>query len=471
MRATAQTESYFLARGQAQYDYRCDLEDGHSIFRAGWGSGKTYVSADKACARAQLNQGNGILLAQHYRHLRHVMVPALMERAEANRLAPRWLTTDKVLLFQALPRANQFGCQFAYGLSADAPDSIRAVQGTWLWGDEPAAYSMSRTDAMRDAFLQASGRVRGRDVAPGRDWSGTNEGEGTRFYELQTDDERIASGEVRVHTGSTVDNLAYVGQAFIDEVSSSLPDELLGQYLHGGVGQLAAEMACWEWSDDFIEPCTVSTAHPLITAWDFGIAPMAMSVCQRVGDNEDSPINWLGEVVIPLRGNTEDACLRFCEQWKPRHPGPIVIKGDASGASGSAQSRSQNYEQIISIMSRYWSPELIWYSVPAANPPILARLIRANSAIKRGLVRVDPSCVNMIRDCRGTRLEQGASGPKENQKDGHSHSWVGMCYTLHDYCPIVSRPPVAGGAQGPRESFRKGSPVDPAGYIGGRLKP
>ena len=145
-------EYVFKARGQAQHDYVLDLDPGHAIFRAGWGGGKTHCGGFKSCLRAIKNRGNGILMGQHFRHLRHVMVAKLHEVAGDMGLRPDWRATDKVFLFRALKRRNEWGCQFAHGLSADAPDAIRAVQGTWGWGDEPAAYSSSTTDAIRTSW-------------------------------------------------------------------------------------------------------------------------------------------------------------------------------------------------------------------------------------------------------------------------------------------------------------------------------
>lgn len=78
----------------------------------------------------------------------------------------------------------------------------------------------------------------------------------------------------------------------------------------------------------------------------------------------------------------------------------------------------------------------------------------------RGLVRVDPSCKNLLRDLRGGRLRQLPSGPAEDQRDGYSHSWVGMCYRLHQLFPTNTRTLPKGGASGKMVSYRRGTPVD-----------
>lgn len=389
------------------------------------------------------------------------MIPVLTDRAEAQQLGPKWLPAKKIMLFRALPRPNRFGCQFAVGMSADAPETIRAFEGTWSWGDEPAAYAQSMGDAKRDALLQMTGRVRGQDVLPGRDWTGTNEGDGTRYYELQTADR----DDVRVYTGSTLDNLAYVGQEFIDEVTASLPAELLGQYLHGGVGQLAAEMAAWEWSKAYERECTLRKDRPLETCWDFGIRPMAMSYCQQQADGVDAPIRWLGEVVMPLRGNTADVTRMFCERMRPLHPGPVIVDGDASGKAGSAQSKRENYQQIEDIMQEYW-PGQIMLAVRVSNPAVLTRQLRANAAIKRGLVWVDPACKNLLRDLNGCRRKDDG---KEDQRDGYSHSLVGMFYRLHNLYPIREAILPRGGAKGAMVSRTRGTPTDPSDTVAARL--
>ena len=460
----------YVPRGPAQAGFRYDFDTPNCILVSGWAGGKTITAADKVCERAARNDGNGILGGQHYRHLRYVMVAKVVERAEARGLRPKMLEGGKVVLFRALPRPNQFGCQFAFGLSADAPDAIRAVEGTWGWFDEPGAYSESRIDAIRDAPLQFEGRVRGHDAAPGRDWSGTNEGPETTFYQMQVDARSGERTDVAVYQGSSRDNVEYLGQEWIEAKERALPPEMIAQYLDGGVGQLNQELAAWAWRPAMIDEWTLRQDLPLVTCWDFGVAPFAMSIMQQ--EFPGGPCHWLDEIVIDTGGNTADATRYLCERFRPLHPGPVIIFGDATGAAGSAQAKHANYEQMHQIMSSYWTiPGSIISYVPAANPGIETRLLAANAAIADGLVTVGQRCKNLLRDLRGCRLIQGQAGKKEDQKNGYSHSWVGMCYALAQLFPLGSVTSIGGGTEGAMVSWKTGTVVDPKMGASGRRNP
>jgi len=176
----------FDARGMAQYEFRRDFKSRHSILRMGWDGGKTYTGADKAMHRLAVNRGPSLLGGSNYQHLTQTMIPTLIDAAHRWGLEPELRVGDRLVLLRGLPRANQFGCQFAYCRSGDAPQSIRAISASAGWFDEPAAFKRSDADASQDAFIQFMGRIRGSDELPGIDWTGTNEGDGTRFYALQT---------------------------------------------------------------------------------------------------------------------------------------------------------------------------------------------------------------------------------------------------------------------------------------------
>lgn len=454
----------FDARGLAQFEFRRHFGKRHSIFRSGWDGGKTYTGGDKAMHRASVNRMPGLLGGSNYQHLTQVMIPTFMDAARRWNLEPELRVGDRIVLLRGLPRTNQFGCQFAYCRSGDAPTSIRAISASWGWFDEPAAFKRSDADASQDAFLQFMGRIRGDDVLPGIDWTGTNEGDGTRFYSLQTS----GRDDVAVFTGSSRDNNRHHGQEFIDNVLLSLPTELHEQYLEGGVGQLAQEMAAWEWRREFEQPCQLAPEWPIVTCFDFGIAPMAMSYCQEIGEGESLRFNWLGEVVMKARGNTADVTRTFCERMRPQHAGPVIVTGDPSGKAGSPQSKHENYQQIYAIMSEYW-PGQVLIEVMESAPSIQTRLLRANAALKRGIVRVDPSCANLLRDLRGCKLVTTDGGMKESQKDGYSHSLVGMFYRLHQRCPISEVKQHRGGAHGQMVSRARGTPVDARSTVAGRI--
>ena len=65
----------------------------------------------------------------------------------------------------------------------------------------------------------------------------------------------------------------------------------------------------------------------------------------------------------------------------------------------------------------------------------------------------------------------GKHGKEECQKDGYSHSWVGMSYTLNWLFPLDDHPGIEGGVEGKRLGAVQGSLVDAQGYTSSGVNP
>ncbi|HAM56809.1 MAG TPA: hypothetical protein DCQ64_15970 [Candidatus Rokubacteria bacterium] len=451
----------FQANGEAQYRFVSDQASRHCLYVSGWGGGKTYAGAYKHCLLRILNRAPGLMVGQDYGHLWTVMADAVEQHAHDLGMMPRRIVHHRVIVFQTVPPAipNPWRAAFTHCRSAHKPEAIRAVNASDGWYDEPAAYRSSIREAMRSPLLQLRGRVRGNWPCLQHNYTGTQEGKQTELYKLFYETATTGDHDTKaIYRGSTADNVENVGQAFIDDNVAGLPPEVQGQYLHGGVGELLRALAAWNWTTANVAPVSYTPGYPLLTTWDFNLAPLCVTVAQKIGQLDDiaAPLHVLGECIMRHKGNTAELAARLAEEWRPIHAGAVYVYGDATGKSGSTQSKHDNYAQICEVLGRAWTADQVYRMVPQSNPSITQRLVRMNAVVgtetsgRRLLVH--PSARNLIRDMEGCELKDG----KEDQRNGYSHSLAGLGYLTDRLYPLAKRSWVPQG-----ESDREPDYLDP----------
>lgn len=439
MTPLATTIQYELScNGAAQAGFLKDTTSRHCAYVSGWGGGKTWALVRKLIMLCGVNRGPAILMGQNYNHILGTLVP--MVEAFAATLGIKVVVKERrnIMLLRGLaPREeNQYGCVYVHLISAAAPKGIRAINASHGCYDEPASYPQSRKSATGNPLMQVIGRVRGKWPVKQHAYATTEEGSYTAFHQLITDEKRTNKA---VYRGTTTDNIGVLGADFILDVLESIPEEMHGQYLRGECGDLNQILAWWGFRESLVGRCDLQQGYPLLLMWDFNLAPLCVTVGQKLGPltSKSHPLHCLDEHIMVASGNTLELAEQIAARWSPLHPGPVYVLGDATGKSGSTQSKHDNYTQILRKLRECeaWK-ENVRLMVPTANPTIMSRLSRHSALMQRGLHRVDPKCKNLLRDYRGGQLVQGADGTHEDQRDGYSHSGVGVGYGVCSLFPL-----------------------------------
>ena len=134
---------------------------------------------------------------------------------------------------------------------------------------------------------------------------------------------------------------------------------------------------------------------PVEISADFNVDPMSWILGQHHGD-----LAWdYDEIIIPGGATTDEACTEFICRY-PDRVTPVVVYGDASGASRKTTSKRSDYDIIRQRFRDYYRS--VSFEVPAANPAVVQRINSVNARHRNaaGTVRywVHPRCKHLIRD-------------------------------------------------------------------------
>ncbi len=168
---------------------------------------------------------------------------------------------------------------------------------------------------------------------------------------------------------------------------------------------------------------------PINICFDFNIYPYSVSWNQVLNDEN---IRFVGEWVSKSHSNTEEACKEICKIIDRNNE--VVVYGDASGRSGSANSTITNYQIIDNIFKNHFKK--VSYKVPKNNGSVKDRVNCVNSKLSKNHVTFNPSCSKLIQDfeqvvwnSNGTELE------KSNIERTHSSDGAGYFF-VQEY-PII----------------------------------
>jgi hypothetical protein len=207
--------------------------------------------------------------------------------------------------------------------------------------------------------------------------------------------------------------------------------------------------AYWPFASDVhaIERVPYDPALPLILCFDFnrspGIAVAIQEQAYKGTRTEVAPVVTaaVGEVFIPRNSNTPAVCRKLIELYG-KHPGQVLLYGDATGGAKTSSSvRGSDWDLIDQELRPVFGKRLK-SKVRKSNPSERARINAVNSRLLTadGKVHflVDPAaCPNLVEDFDGSTLKVGGAGELDKDADpDRTHQTDAVGYYVHEKHPI-----------------------------------
>lgn len=271
-----------------------------------------------------------------------------------------------------------------------ALERIESVAYHWGWADEASYYSMDalKTFVSRIRKGDAMVRITSMPDEPDHFMYSFLEGLDGIMYEISLKDNP--------------------DRAFADRYEKFLRATYSGaqleRYLSGkrvslsGTGLFAVE------SDMRREGLGVNTDEDIMLVWDFNVEYRAVSAWQQIGVAQDG--NKIMAVVKSwqLKNATvyEDA-EQLSEEFK-NHRGQVILHGDASGESRTAQTTDSMWKTIREVFVKKISNYR--YIVPKSNPPVKDTIQCLNWALRAGLVLFNYSEKNVYMSLQACKSDK-----------------------------------------------------------------
>lgn len=174
---------------------------------------------------------------------------------------------------------------------------------------------------------------------------------------------------------------------------------------------------------------------PLHLCHDFNVNPTTLLLSQKHGDK----LCYKKEYSFK-NSSAEETTRAFCEDFKHlREKLFLRIRGDASGASRSANTGRSDYFYVEEMLNHYGFR--FQKEVKPSNPPIIDRVKIVNGWLKPLVgsprVEIDPSCKDLVRDLSSQELNGRI--PSDANNLGHKADAFG--YDIFYENMISSRKP------------------------------
>ncbi|MBM3734884.1 MAG: hypothetical protein FJW39_03785 [Acidobacteria bacterium] len=368
------------------------------------GSGKSVALCQEAVRLAYLNPGRaGLLGAPTYRMLADATARTLREILAENQIPHEWNHSDNIITM------GDSGSKILLRSLHDA-ESLRGTNLAWFGVDE-------LTYCEEEAWTRLEGRLRDPKAKrlggfavwtpKAHDWVYR------RFVEPGGDGYRVILAKPFENT-----HLLNAVPDFYDRLKKSYDEQFFRQEVMGEY--LAVHKArVYHAFDRKIHAVKLERRldQPLLWALDFNVDPMCSLVAQVAGGE----IRVLGEIVL-RRAGTVEACGKLREKFLPHYRG-VTVYGDASG-NRMQTTGSSDFQMIRDYFARnQWGP--FTYRVPRANPAVRDRIALVNAKLRSAdgdvSLRVDPSCVELIKDFEEVSYLAGSSSIDKDRDKSRTH--------------------------------------------------
>lgn len=432
--------------GQAGFinDYR----HRYVAFAAGWGTGKTWAGARKSASLHVFNAFDddgrptyckGLVIEPTYSLARTIAIPELRAAFDEAGLSHRFVGDPQRFCFE-LPDLGMRGRPSEILIrSADSPELITGFQVAWCWGDEAARWYSHAEDPTQDALLQADGRLRDpRARLLQMNLTFTHEGDATPVYRRFENDKRPGHA---IYHGRTEENPAM--RAFAEEQRRQLTPELASQYLDGNAANFRGSSVYSSFDADRNLDAGLVLAEqlPLQLAVDFNISPGMHAIVGQHVQTADllTAVHEIHEPRLDVRGMVA-RLMEFVKRqggwkWPELH-----LFGDPAGnskwsASGEQSAWDVLREAVRAADFRYLSEPVRVVSKVGKSAPLVGDRVNAVNCALHGVdgrvrYRIHPSCVNLIRDFKQMKWQDGELGKADRRlshasdADGYRVEWL-----------------------------------------------
>lgn len=201
--------------------------------------------------------------------------------------------------------------------------------------------------------------------------------------------------------------------------------EVLGEYLtlHAGRVYVAFER------DGNIGEAKVDESLPLMWALDFNVDPMCSVIAQV---DRKGLVVVLDEIVLS-RASTYDACAEFTSRFES-HAGGLIVYADATGARMQTTGKTD----LVILKEALRNYGKVDFRIPKSNPAVRDRVTLMNGKLGAAngsrLLRVDPRCVELIRDFEHVTYKEGSQLVDKDRDPRRTHLSDALGYLVWQEC-------------------------------------
>lgn len=400
-----------------QHELIADTEHRVLGLVSGYGGGKTFAVARKACTLALLNPGaDGIITEPNHPLLTQILIPEMIDALEAFGIPYKYNRAESIFYCRIDGRQTRIICK-----SMENYDRLIGINAAWVIMDE---FDTAKTELAYSAFQRLMGRLRAGNV---RQMVIVSTPEGFkamhRIFVVEAREGR------RLIKARTADN-RHLPDDYIPSLIEAYPAQLIAAYLDGDFVNLTsgtvynAYNRAANGSRETIKP-----NEPLFIGQDFNVSDMASAIAVK----RPNGLHIVGQLV----GVYDTPAL--LETLSDRYAGHLVaVYPDASG--GSRKTVNASTSDIAMI--RRAGHRVV---VDGSNPAVRDRIVSVNSAFQHGKLWVNEQAAPDVARC----LEQQAYG-KNGEPDkagGFDHLNDALGYLVAKELPVrkpVSRARIIG---------------------------
>jgi hypothetical protein len=201
--------------------------------------------------------------------------------------------------------------------------------------------------------------------------------------------------------------------------------EVLGQYLTLNAGKVYTAFE----REGNVGAAEVDEWLPLLWALDFNVDPMCSVIAQVRGDGR---VNVLDEIVLS-RASTYDAVAEFTSRFQS-HAGGLIVYADATGARMQTTGRTD----LAILQEGLRDYGKVEFRIPKSNPLVRDRVTLMNAKLGAAdgtrLLRVDPRCVELIRDFEHVTFKEGSGLVDKDRDPRRTHLSDALGYLVWQEC-------------------------------------
>ena len=389
---------------------------------AGYGAGKTGISAKRAIAISLQNNGSPHLyVSPSYKIAKRTIIPHLKAMLDGRGIKHRHNKTDHEFKISHKGRTG-----IIWIGSGDDADSLKGPNIGSANIDEPFIQK-------REVFKQVMARVRDpkaliREIT----LTGTPE-ELNWGYEICEGSES-GDFDIEVIHASTRDNLALPEQ-YIDSLLSGYDEQTVQAYVDGKFVLRAQNGVYYNYTDDNhadreFKQGVIHWAH------DFNFMPMSSAIIQI----EDKTAYVVDEIILE-HAVALTAAREFVERYKEHKNCPVILYGDASGRVGEKHGHISDYIEIEQHLRD--NGFTVERKVPLANPSIKdgqnslrAKILNAKDEIT--FFVNNKKCPTVDRGLKTVRYKEGSTF-QEDETNMAQHVTTALRYFTNIVFPTTGR--------------------------------
>jgi len=374
---------------------------------SGYGGGKTYAVARKACTLALLNPGSdGIITEPNFPLLTQILIPEVTDALNEFGIPFLFNKSEVIFYCNVAGRQTRIICK-----SMERYDRLIGVNAAWVILDE---FDTAKTALAYSAFEKLMGRLRAGSV---RQMVIVSTPEGFKaMYRIFVKD----AGEGRRLIRARTQDNKHLPPDYIQALLDTYPPELIDAYIEGRFVNLTSGTVYNSYGREVNRSReTIQPNEPIKLGMDFNVGNMA--ACAFVLRGKD----W--HCVDELKGGVDTPSM--IQTIKARYDGHhVTIYPDASGASAGSKGASLSDIGMLRAAG---------YSIRAkgSNPRVKDRINAVNLGFHGGKLWVNPDTCPETSRC----LEQQAydKNGEPDKTSGLDHQNDAFGYPIAYEMPVI----------------------------------